>query len=244
MKELLASWRRASCPARLTRRPVDDRPDRKITVMATADSVSTWIANLKAGEAGAADQLWNRYAERLLELARRKLGDAPKGHADEEDIAQSVFGSICRGAAAGRFGSLSNRDDLWWILLTVTKQKAVDHIRRERAVKRGGGRVQSESGLCRGGQEDEQFVLDHLIGDEPTAELLAVLQEQNQRLMSLLRDDRLRQIAIFRIEGYTVPEIAESLGVSLRSVERKLKLIRSAWTLEIARTEISPIISS
>lgn len=204
------------------------------SMMSSTSSVTVWIANLKAGEANAAYLLWHRYADRLVDLARRKLGAAPKAAADEEDIAQSVFDSICRGAAAGRFDRLNNRDDLWWILLAVTRQKAVDHIRREAALKRGGGRVRSESGLHRAATDAGPFTLDQLIGCEPTAELLAMLEEQHRRLLGLLRDDDLRKIAMLRIEGYTVAEIAAAHGISVRSIERKLRLIRHAWSHELA----------
>jgi RNA polymerase sigma factor (sigma-70 family) len=201
--------------------------------MSTAQSVSHWIAHLKEGKSDAAQRLWERYAMRLVELARRRLKDAPKRVADEEDVAASVFHSLCRGAAEGRFENLKNRDDLWWLLLAITKQKVVDHVRRETAQKRGSGHVQSESGLSGNADDSHGFALDHMIGDEPTPEFALMLEEQHSRLLGLLRDDRLRQIAIFRIEGFTVPEIAADLGVSTRSIERKLQLIRGAWSKEL-----------
>ncbi len=139
---------------------------------------------------------------RLVELARRRLKDAPKRVADEEDIAASVFHSLCRGAAAGRFQNVQNRDDLWWLLLAITKQKVVDHVRRETAQKRGAGRTQSESGLNGNPDDSHGFGLDRLVGDEPTPEFILMLEEQHERLLGLLRDDRLRQIAVFRIEGF------------------------------------------
>lgn len=46
------------------------------------------------------------------------------------------------------------------------------------------------------------------------------------------RDDTLRRIALMRMEGYSNSQIAESIGVSERSVERKLNLIRSDWAGE------------
>ncbi len=71
---------------------------------ASADSsVTEWIAGLKAGEAEAADRLWNRYFQRLVRLARRKLGSAPRRVADEEDIAAIVFRNLWQGAESGRF---------------------------------------------------------------------------------------------------------------------------------------------
>jgi RNA polymerase sigma factor (sigma-70 family) len=201
--------------------------------MSTAPSVSQWISHLKEGNADAAQRLWERYAMRLVELARRRLKDAPKGVADEEDIAASVFHSLCRGAAAGRLQNVQNRDDLWWLLLAITKQKVVDHVRRETAQKRGSGRIQSESGLNGNPDDSHGFALDRLVGDEPTPEFVLMIEEQHERLLGLLRDDRLRQIAVFRIEGFTVPEIAEDLRVSTRSIERKLQLIRGVWSKEL-----------
>lgn len=45
--------------------------------------------------------------------------------------------------------------------------------------------------------------LDQVADDYPTPELLAILAEQHQRLMSLLDLDGLRQVALWRLEGYT-----------------------------------------
>jgi hypothetical protein len=78
-----------------------------------ADSISGWIRGLKPGDAEAAQNLSERYSQDLLKLAQSRAGDAPKTAADEEDVAESVFSSICRGAAAGRFVNLESRDDLW-----------------------------------------------------------------------------------------------------------------------------------
>jgi RNA polymerase sigma factor (sigma-70 family) len=183
---------------------------------------------LKAGELAAAERLWRRYADSLLEIARKNLRDAPKVGGDEHDIAQSVFRNICSGAAEGRFRDVCNRDELWWLLLTITRQKVVDHIRRETAAKRGGGKVIRESDV-HGDADDSIFTLDAIVADDPTPEFVAILEEETQQLMGLLRDDLLRQVARARIEGYTVPEIAQMLGISTRSIERKLQLIRKTW---------------
>jgi RNA polymerase sigma factor (sigma-70 family) len=203
--------------------------------MSSAHSVSRWITALKRGDLEAAQRLWDRYRRQLLELANRRLAGMPKRVADEEDVAQNVFVSLCSGAKAGRFDDVASRDDLWWLLLALTKQKVVDLVRRETAAKRGGGRVHSEGELTGGGAGSEGFTFDHLVGEAPTPEFLVSFEEQTARLLGLLRDDRLRKIATSRIEGYTVEEIAAELSVSTRSVERKLQVIRGAWTKELLR---------
>lgn len=196
-------------------------------------SVSDWIEGLRIGDELAAHRLWERFSAVLVEQARRRLGDVPKAMSDEEDIAISVFRSICRGAAAGRFNDVKNRDDLWWLLLAVTKQKVVDHIRRETAQKRGGGRVTTVASIY-DEQGNNAFALDWLIGHEPSPDFLVMLEEQSKRLLGLLHDEQLRSVAVSRIEGYTVPEIAAHLDLSTRSVERKLQRIRQIWARELA----------
>ena len=68
-----------------------------------------------------------------------------------------------------------------------------------------------------------------MMADEPTPDFLAMLDEQFQRLLALLRDDRLREIVILRLEGYTVAEIAARFGIGICAVECKLQLIRSKF---------------
>lgn len=197
---------------------------------ATSNSVSLWIANLRQGDQQAAQDLWTRYASRLVAVAKRKLGQVQNGIADEEDVAQLAFTSLCCGAKAGRFEDVSNRDELWWLLLAMTKRKAVDLIRRETAKKRGGGEIVRTPMLPDGVAAQN---LGDLIGGEPTPEYLAIMAEQYARLMESLRDDCQRHVVVSRIEGYTVSEIAGQLGITKRSVERKLQLIRDKWSREL-----------
>jgi DNA-directed RNA polymerase specialized sigma24 family protein len=67
---------------------------------------------------------------------------------------------------------------------------------------------------------------DHL----PTPLMLTVIEEEGQRLLAALTDPRLRQIALWRLEGYTNDEIAVKLELTTRSVERKLQRIRDIWS--------------
>ncbi len=202
----------------------------------TADSISEWLGQLKAGEVEAAQKLWHRYSEALLRIAKQRLGKTPCGIGDEEDVALSVFGSIFRGAAEGRFDLISTRDELWWLLLSITKRKAVDHIRREAAQKRRG---RNRSGLQHGNAAAATcaFSLNDLVSSSPTPDFLVALQEQYVRLLDTLRNDQLREIAVLRIEGYSVAEIAQKMNVGQRAVERKLQLIRDKWKRELLESD-------
>jgi DNA-binding CsgD family transcriptional regulator len=46
----------------------------------------------------------------------------------------------------------------------------------------------------------------------------------------MLSDQSLRQIAIWKLDGYTNQEIAERLGCALRTVQRKLERIQAYWS--------------
>jgi RNA polymerase sigma factor (sigma-70 family) len=200
--------------------------------LATTGSVSRFIAGLKDGEHEAAAALWERYFGRLVRLARRQLGDVPRRVADEEDVALSVMDSLCEGARRGRFKRLSDREDLWKLLVVITKQKTVDLVRHNTRRKRGEGQVRGESAFLQAGEDGEPAGLDQFVGDEPTPEFLAALGEQHRRLLDDLPDETLRRVALWKMESYTNEEIAEKLGVALATVERKVKRIREKWLRE------------
>jgi RNA polymerase sigma factor (sigma-70 family) len=191
------------------------------------DSVTDWITSLKAGDADAAQKLWRRYFESLVRLARDRLRGAPRAVADEEDAALSAFDSFVRGAARGRFPRLDDRDDLWRILVVITERKAFDQARHERQQKRGGGKVVEMPRPD--AAEDRARDLAGGAGMMPTPEFAAMVVEECRRLMDHLRDDTLRTVARLRMEGYTNEEVADQLGCSLRTVARKLELIRGTW---------------
>lgn len=199
-----------------------------------SNSVSQWIVNLQKGDANAAQRLWDRYFTALVEYARKRLNKSARLSADEEDVALSVFDSLCRGAQAGRFADLKGRDELWFLLLALTRRKIVDQHRHHFQQKSGGGVVEVESDIPREIPGGAFFCLDSLLDELPSPDLLLQMDEEWQRLIHLLRDDTLRRIANWRIEGYSVDEIADKLGVLPRSVNRKLILIRSRWWKEIA----------
>ena len=186
--------------------------------MASAGSVTYWIHQLKAGDQLALQQLWEDYFRRLVGLARQRLQGAARLAADEEDVALSAFDSFCRDAGLGRFPLLGDRDDLWRLLVTITAQKSLDLMRRERAHKRGAGQPRAA-----------EAELEAVLGREPTPEFAALVAEECRRLLDGLADEEMRSIARWKMEGYSTDEIAEKLRCVPRTVERRLHVIRKLW---------------
>jgi DNA-directed RNA polymerase specialized sigma24 family protein len=199
-------------------------------------SVSRWILGAKEGDSQAVGQLWQCYFERLVRLARQRLSSTQRRVADEEDVALSAFATFCTAAEAGRFPDLTDRDQLWRLLIKLTAQKAADQTRRQRRVKRGGGEVRGESAVLPSDASGIDPGLAQVVGDTPTPEFAAMVADQCARLLDRL-DDNLRPLALARMEDYTNQEIAVKLRCSLSTVERGLRLIRKIWKQELERAD-------
>jgi DNA-directed RNA polymerase specialized sigma24 family protein len=188
-------------------------------------SVTRLLAPLQAGDSDAVRQLWQRYFSRLVGLARVKLAGTPRRVADEEDVALSALHSFCRHAQHGCFPDLDDRDDLWRLLAVLTVRKA-GHLRRDQGRLKRGGAAQVEAG------DEDRDLLKEARSREPDPALAALAADQHRHLMGLLTDD-LREVALLRMEGDSVEEIAERQGYASRSIKRKLQLIRGLWEREL-----------
>ena len=165
-------------------------------------SITRCIDMLKRGDRAAAEALWGSYIHRLVALARARLGGTPRRAADEEDVALSAFDSFFRRAEGGQFARLTDRDDLWQILVTITERKAIDLMRREGRQSRGAGRVIPWS-------EAEGQGAGEVADEGPTPEFAAQIIDEFRDLLRRLGDDSLRSVALAKLEGYTNRQIAE-----------------------------------
>src|SRR5262249_17434507 len=150
--------------------------------------------------------------------ARRQLQGVRRAAADEEDVALSAFRSFCRAAEQGRFPQLQDRDDLWRLLVVITRRKAINLARQEHRAGVAGRRVLGESGLAGGVPDNSDMAgLDGVADAEPTPAFAALLAEEYQRLLDMLGDPQLRQLALLKLEGRSNEECAARLGCALRT---------------------------
>lgn len=195
-------------------------------------SVTLWLSQLKQGDQSAAKKLWDRYGPTLVRLARQSYRSCTGPEFDEEDLVQSVFTSLWQRATAGGLENVNKRDDLWWLLLAITRRKALSRANYYSRQKRGGGMksVPLQKQLADDLSFNSTPILDP---NQPPPDLILVLEEERQTLLGLLRDDTLRQIASWKFEGYSLDEIAKRLTVTPRTVLRKMNLIRERWSKEL-----------
>lgn len=192
--------------------------------MSADGSVTTWIRAISSGDDDVAQNLWERYFQRMVELARNKLRAASSRAADEEDVALSAFHSFCQAAAEHRFPRLANRDDLWQVLVMLTARKALDQRKYDLRKKRSDAATKAL----------DDAALESIIGTDPDPAFAAMVADEFRHLLDKLDDAELRQIALRKLEGSTNDEIAADLNCTVRTVGRRLALIRDLWEGEVA----------
>jgi len=188
--------------------------------MSSGHSITGWIPGLKAGDQEAANEIARRFKDKCLRLAekiyRTKFHDIHRPAEGEEDAVQDALATFCARAKQHGFADLDDRNDVWMILATITFRKICKQRKRATADCRDG------ENLC---EED----LAGLISELPGPVLLAELGETWDAAFALLDDPQLQQIARMDLNGSTREEIAEELGITDRTVYRKLELIRQKW---------------
>lgn len=163
------------------------------------------LEDCRRGDAAAERELFDRYAARLVGLARARLSRRLAARVDPEDVAQSALRSFFLRARDGDV-VLRESGDLWRLLARITVRKVCRAARRHTAGCRSVAR-EGELGeaLARGpSPADAAALLDEVAG------ALAPLGPVGRR------------IAEMRLAGHDVDEIAAEVGRSARTVRRAL----------------------
>lgn len=174
----------------------------------------------------AASEIWSRYLGDLLELARRRISPGLRRRVDEQDVLQSMYKSFCLRQQRGQY-SLGDRTDLWKLLVTITQNKASNAAAHHKRLRRD---IRKEKPEAASDEGSDLAQIEREAAPDPTpAEAAALVDALQQRLQGL--DESQRQLALWKLAGYTNEEIAseEMMNCAVRTVERKLALIRARW---------------
>lgn len=191
------------------------------------EPVSLWIRQLESGQSEAAQPLWEHFCHRLMQLAGQKLSGRLRRSYDEEDAALSAFHSLCRVISERRQADLSDRGNLWRLLVTITERKVNTRWRHEIRGKRDIRRTVEESCFVSVGGDSAGIA--SLPDREPTPEFAVEFADLCGAMLDALGDETLKQVAQLRLKNYDPDEIGKTLSLSRRTVERKLLIIRGRW---------------
>lgn len=187
--------------------------------------VSRW----RAGDQDAAKELFDRYASRLVALARRQISQRLVSRVDPEDVVQSVFRSFFGRVKAGKF-RIEDQDDLGKLLVRITVHKTLRKVEYHLAAKRD-PRMEAVQGDF--ASDDLLQVLDR----DPTPEAVVAFLDQLDHLLSQLRPEE-RQILEMRFQGYSNGEITKKLGIYDRKIRRLIERVRGlaeqeGWCIDV-----------
>lgn len=177
------------------------------------------MSRVQQNDAGAAKQLFDRFAHRLIGLARAHLDGRLRGKVDAEDVMQSVFKSFFRIQRAHGV-SLSDWNDLWSLLTVITLRKCGHCLRYHRAARRD---VRRECAAVV--SDDDADAGWEAVAREPSPLEALMLSETVEELLRGL-DERDRLIASLALQGYTRQEIAERVSCTERTVYRVFGRLR------------------
>ena len=198
------------------------------------ETVTLWLSQPRPGRSGGrAQRIWERYYDRMVRLARKKLGahkeaGGRRGGRGAQCLPELLSGPPRPAGFRWPRGPARPSGNCWW---TITAQKAIAQIRRELLQKHGGGgAVRGESVLIRRRRH-------RAMGRNPGSLGQGTFARTG-------RDDRRTVPATFGLSaGRVTPghrpvqtrglptnaKIAQKLKCARRTVEQKLNRIRERW---------------
>jgi RNA polymerase sigma-70 factor (ECF subfamily) len=185
--------------------------------MAPESSFQELMAQLRQGDEAAARRIFQEYTERLIALARSRLGRRLRQKVDPEDVLQSVYKSFFTRHARGQL-EVEGWDGLWGMLTLITLRKCGRWVERFTSQKRN---VAVEVSPAEGRSGDGW----EAVAQGPTPVEAAILAETVEHLIATLQG-RERDIVALALQGCTVAEISTQVGRTRRTVQRVLRRVR------------------
>jgi RNA polymerase sigma-70 factor, ECF subfamily len=177
------------------------------------------LERLRAGDEVAAAAIFDRFARRLIGLARNHLDTQVRRKVDPEDVVQSVFRSFFTRQRSQQF-ELTDWENLWSLLAMITVRKCTNvRVRFGRQARNVHLEIAADANgdSSAGGWE--------ALGREPTPAEAAVLADLMERLLTAL-PERDRRIVALSLEGKTTREISAEINRAERTVRRTLEHFR------------------
>jgi RNA polymerase sigma-70 factor, ECF subfamily len=174
----------------------------------------TVIERLRKGDASAANEVFHRYATRLVALAGSRLDERMRRKVDPEEVVQSAFRSFFR--RADQF-EVDNWESLWGLLVQFTLRKCGRRLQYFRAARRD---VRREAKPTSFSQEEQNDLADLAADPSPSPAEVALLADTAEYVMQKLGSERKQKIFELSLQGYSIDEISAETAYYRRGVER------------------------
>jgi RNA polymerase sigma factor (sigma-70 family) len=184
------------------------------------------LLRVEAGDSRAAAVIFDRYVERLLALARARVGSKLRRRIDAEDVVQSAYRSFFVHAENQEY-MLSEAGDLWRLLARITLNKLYSQVEKHTAARRNIHR-----------EDDTDGSLQDAAAFEPTAAEAIALGEQLQLIARSLTAIE-QTVFSAHLHGDTVDQIADAIKKSPRTIRRILAQVRQTIEKRFVADKVS-----
>ncbi len=180
------------------------------------------LQRLKDGDENAATELHDRYAHRLIALARSRISKKLGRRVDPEDVVQSVYRSFFAHADDDRY-VFEKSGDMWRLLSSITVNKVLRQVQKHRRKKRS---IDAEQSVMTPGSTR---LPPEMLANGPSPSDALTMIEELESVMNEL-DPTHRQVLELRLQGRSTDEIAKEFNRSERTIRRMLE--KTKTTLE------------
>jgi len=185
-------------------------------------------------------EIVRRFYPRLRYLAKRRLERERISESlyEPDEALNSALSKMIFLVLSGRVESIDGVDGFWRLYRKIHAWKIMTASDRLDALKRGGPGIRktSRSGVATERSDEALGPATDAVPDDLDlfksnllpADVMAISSEVTERLIDLLQPD-LQSVVRMRLDGRTIPQMAAVFGVSPRSVDRMLEMIRRIW---------------
>jgi RNA polymerase sigma-70 factor (ECF subfamily) len=179
------------------------------------DEFAALVARVRQGDEAALEQLVRQYEKRIRLTARALLRPVLRPYLDSDDLVQSVHRVLLPELRQEKFDSL---EKLLAFAVVVVKRKVARHWRHLKRQKR----LEGEPG------NGSDFLLASLNSKEADPASAAQLKDLKDQLHKVLSDlnEKDRRLLELRLEGYTMPQVADELGIDAKILRVRLSRLR------------------
>lgn len=178
----------------------------------TENEFERLMERIRRGEAEAARELFERYGKAIQIVVRRRLHQRLRSQFDSLDFAQEAWASFFH--LAPERPVFKTPEQLMAFLTGIVRHKLSDAYRQ---------RFPSDDGE-EGKGEDSAADLENQPARQPTPSRFAIVKEEWERILHD-KPPKVRQALEMLRQGYSRQEIAHSLGVNPKLIQRVLQTL-------------------
>lgn len=201
-----------------------------------SDETGQLVARAKAGDAAALNDLFTRYHQLMVEVARQRIGPKLRLKEDPDDLAQTTFREATRDFANYEYRGESSL--VRW-LSQILQNKIRDKAEYYAATKRDSGRERGMEVAIDGDKDATQTV------EPPSRDLSVTMQVARGENLKYLKDaleeltpEHRQAITLVFFEGKQLREAGEAMGGKSEDAVRMMLRRAEARLGEILRRSI------